>query len=139
MIFCHYLLNEGIFNVFYLFHDFLCNYDISKSKDNNWTETWKTYSLITVVIMEIIGLSLANRNVTIFTWWSYALLIIWFRAQYNQYFTCLSYPKWLQWDLYSQLFSSLTKTQPFTQTGQINELCVSTYLYGVLNSGVLTV
>ena len=139
MIFCHYLLNEGIFNVFYLFYDFLCNYDILKSKDNNWTETWKTYSLITVVIMEIIGLSLANRNVTIFTWWSYALLIVWFRTQYNQYFTCLSYPKWLQWDLYSQLFSSLTKTQPLTQTRQINELCVNTYLYGVLNSGVLTV
>ena len=39
IIFCHYILSEGIFHTFCLFYYFLCNYGTSKSKDNNWTET----------------------------------------------------------------------------------------------------
>ena len=31
-----------------IFYYFFCDYDITKSKDNNWTETWRTHSLITI-------------------------------------------------------------------------------------------
>ena len=47
MIFCYCILSEGIFHVSYLFYYFLCDYDASKPKDNNWIETWIGHLLIT--------------------------------------------------------------------------------------------